>query len=161
MKLADKMIIELSNNLRDEQRKYVMPNLYIKGRECDIYSETISGYSHEYEIKISRNDFLNDVNKGNKHLSIENGQRVNRFWYVVPFLSSNLNVKPHNLVFANEIPRYSGLIYYYGESRFEIIINAPLLNKEKLQYHKVVMEASYYRYVEYQHKIIKYNLKLR
>lgn len=161
MRLADKMILELSDKLREEQRKYVMPNLYINGRECDVYSETISGYSHEYEIKISRNDFLNDINKGSKHLHLAEGKRVNRFWYVIPFLSANLDVKPYNLVFADEIPSYSGLIYYYGDSRFEIMVSAPLLSKEKRQHHKVIMEVSYYRYVEYQRRIIKHNLKLR
>ena len=136
------------------------PNTYLDIWEADIFELTGSGYLYEYEIKISRSDFKNDVKKEkkyfsgtvrNKHREIMDGKRCNYFYFVVP----------ENLVTVNEIPYYAGLIYFkqtvYNDSLFPehrlftefiIVKSAPKLHKDKLN-EKIKIKlllSTYYRF---------------
>ena len=91
-------------------KKYNITNLYVYGWESDYLAVMHSDIVHEVEIKVSRADFKNDVkNKKNKHLLLENGNKVggyygdmpNYFYYAVP----------NGLIEADEVPDYAGLIY--------------------------------------------------
>ncbi len=87
--------------------------------EMDVATITKSGYLSEYEVKISRADFLRDNVKGTGfHNSTGKFARYaipdefaapNYFWYVCP----------EGLIKLGEIPEYAGLIYYSnGEFTF-------------------------------------------
>jgi hypothetical protein len=112
----------------------IVPNYYIGYWECDVFSLNKSGYTAEYEIKLSKQDYLKDFgkairrwrsdNKIFKHDLIKTGQRTNRFWFVCP---EDLDV---------EIPKYAGLMtfvksQYWDRLDFTIKKKAPLLKKEK------------------------------
>lgn len=108
--------------------------------ECDVLSVSKADYIYEYEVKISKGDFKKDFLK-DKHKRIleknfiyeEKGEKYhivsNYFYFVVP----------ENLVSVDEIPEYSGLMYYVeGKDKqgrdisyFNVIKKAPILHKVK------------------------------
>ena len=151
MRLTDEITIRLLRHLRRRQLRYIMPNIYIKGRECDVYAETTSGYSHEYEIKVSYADYKNDLQKGRKHQLLMEGKRVNRFYYVVPFVDENNKIDTKNIITVDIIPPYAGLIYYVN-GRFYTEKEAPLLSKVKISHQNAVLKSAYHRYVHYFNK---------
>src|SRR5688500_10798974 len=84
-----------------DERKYPfqVPKACFYGWGCDYWALEISGIAREFEIKISRSDFLNDAKK-DKHSS---DKGANYFYYVVP----------KDLIKPTEVdPRY-GLIYVW------------------------------------------------
>ena len=85
----------------DRSGNRVFPNIYIGKFEADILELTKSGYLYEYEVKISRSDFKNDVKKGNKYKLLKHGERVTYFSYIVP----------EGLISPNEVDDDFGLIY--------------------------------------------------
>jgi len=140
MKLTDKItktLIGWCNSGND----IVVPNWYIRGRECDVLRITKAGVSYEYEIKVSRSDFFADFKKqhvhwngevsGNKHTKMKAGDRCNKFFFVVPF----------ELIKIDECPDYAGLIYFHENpfdkgqySKLWVVKPAPMIHKEKLQF---------------------------
>lgn len=87
-------------------RNFVLPRFTPQGWwECDVFELTPSGYFREYEIKMSRGDFLADARKANdgvtKHQRMRSNDGPTRFWYVVPW----------GLVDSMEVPLWAGLIY--------------------------------------------------
>ena len=79
------------------------------GWEMDVASLSKSNLLTEYEVKISRQDFLNDKRKkSKKFLCYGGGTNVagrvapNFFYYICP----------HGLIKEKEIPEWAGLIYY-------------------------------------------------
>lgn len=155
MKLADK----ISQKLRTWSKgsgDMTLPNFYISGYECDMFRLRKSGLTDEYEIKISRSDFLNDFKKhwggSKKHDSIKQGRRTNRFWFVVP----------EGLIEPKEVPDYCGLVYWkewktdWGlQWTMNIVKNAKLIHKEKLIIRDLTM-ACYYREINARIKLAEY-----
>jgi len=117
--------------IRDKLERYLppryiaLPNCHFNGWEADYLTITSSYFMTEYEIKVSRKDFLGDVkSKPYKHLLLSEGithyttgdssiwtflTRVklpNYFYYVVPA----------GLADRSEVPEYAGLIYIQPES---------------------------------------------
>ena len=130
--------------------------------ECDLFELTAAGYFREYEIKLSRGDFLADaVKQRSARWRWEHGQQVRsagvrkhdalalhdrrgptRFWYVTPA----------GLIKPEEIPEWAGLLevtQLYGKLvRFKTTKEAPRLHQEKCD-PKVIEHARsvcYYRY---------------
>jgi hypothetical protein len=122
MKLADHISKTVLSYYRVAD--IAIPNYYFNWFECDVLRITKSGYSYEYEIKISRSDFFNDVKKESfgrhKHTGIKDGSRTNFFFFVVP----------EGLIKSDECPDYAGLIYFKN-GRLEIIKMAKRLHKDK------------------------------
>lgn len=83
-------------------------------------------YITGYEIKISRNDFLQD-NKWHLYL-----QYCNEFYFVVP----------NGLITKEEIPDYIGLIYYHPET-------GRLRKKKKALWRKIEEPVGVYKYIIY------------
>ncbi len=82
---------------------------YDELHECDILKVTPSGYATEYEIKVSKGDFMADKKKKHKH-----GSRfISMFYYVVP---------DYLFDFAkNNLPNGCGLgCYSKGDVRFVV-----------------------------------------
>lgn len=100
--------------------------------ECDVFQLRNSGICIEYEIKISRQDYLNDfkkyqsiyVGRGErrkkyKHEELAAGRTsCNRFYFVVPA----------GLVKKEELPAYAGLLYF-EHGKLRVIKSAPLIHK--------------------------------
>lgn len=150
---------------RERQQNKVFPNVFFDAFEADILEITKAGYAAEYEVKISRSDFKADASKKRnyhkgmginlvKHDLLKNGDRVNRFYYIVP----------KSLVSAEEVPEWAGLIYarwetcrffshekgHYEVERmfFSTVKTAPVLTKEKFGMEKLFkcLESTYYRF---------------
>lgn len=111
-------------NLCCENVKYLFSDW-----ECDVLSLNRSGYLVEFEVKVSRADFLNDRKKTrfwhyDKLASIHN--TPNRFFYAVP----------PGLINSSELPWFAGLVYV-GET-IEVIQKAPLMHKTLHQRNRIV-----------------------
>ncbi len=125
--------IELLKYLISGNVLTAVPNFYIendwdKTFECDLFVITKSLITIEYEIKMTKADYLKDFEKrttlSKKHDLIENGERTNRFYFV---LERDIDVV---------VPKYAGLIefkVYDGYIRFEKKKDAPLLHKNKAE----------------------------
>ncbi len=103
---------------------------YLLAWECDVLTLNKSGYLSEFEVKISRSDFLAEKKKSGKWKLIEDRAEwtcPNYFWYVCP----------EGLIKESEIPVYAGLIYTKTDC-IEIQKSAKLLHKCKKDKDKVL-----------------------
>jgi len=122
-------------------RKYhpVAPNCCLFGWEADMLALTSSGYICEYEIKVTRSDFLADAKKTEKHEALRSGGVRYRYRYrdrteVVPrkwdlehygdslYCEDGIwfrrckrparffYVVPDGMVGTDEVPDYAGLV---------------------------------------------------
>lgn len=163
---AKEIINEWCNNVfRERQQNKVFPNTFFDGFEADILEITKSGYSYEYEVKISRSDFFNDAKKKrdffkgravsmNKFDLLSSGNRVNYFYYIVP----------KDLISVEEVPEFAGLEYvdisdvryynhekgYYTKPKLFVstVKVAPKLTKDKFPIERILkcLESTYYRF---------------
>lgn len=114
----------------------LIPNVFplSYGYECDLMEITKAALWHEYEIKVSRQDFFNDFKKGSglhgqdpgrKHRRISEGKGPNYFWYVTP----------RGLITTEELPSYAGLIecdLSEENSKCSITVPAKRLHRNKI-----------------------------
>ncbi len=116
-----------------------------KWHECDVMRITKSGYSTEYEIKLSSSDFSRDKHKhwGLKHENLLKGSEnaPNSFYFVVP----------EGLITPDRIPSFAGLIYVNNGGYMSTIIKAPKLHKVKWDDEKIKRLCNTYkwRYLNY------------
>lgn len=153
--------------------KYHFPNttgmnVFLDDWECDVLTISKSGYSHEYEVKLTAADFRNDAMKTRrrvvymddrsspnvitelKHDVIPAGHRTNRFSYVMP----------ETMLGKVEIPDWAGLVLAkivdrpHSRRDNEIWIKldeerkAPMIHKDITRadrYRKTVLESLWYR----------------
>lgn len=107
-------------------RAYAMVNVHVFCNESDFLTVTKNGYVDEYEIKISRSDFLRDFGKS-RHISYKDPSQYpesrfpNRFWFVVP----------DGLMSIDETPDYAGLIYCHDNGATPVVKPAPMLHRNK------------------------------
>lgn len=133
--------------------------------ECDMWRLLPSGFTAEYEIKLTVSDFRadakkekrermifdpelrkwNDVGSANKHeLLAANTVGPNRFYYVIP-------VQMENLV---EIPEWAGLLLFDGHRYPFMQKEAPKRHKEKWQGSRAkLLETFYHRYWTHETKL--------
>jgi len=122
--------------------------------ECDLWRLTKSGYTDEYEIKLSVSDFKADLSKSKrtfggynaetkkwienyrvKHDELQQGKGPNRFWYVVRSDMPEV-----------AIPTYAGLMIVDGRAIYTKIA-APKLHSKKWDGDRLsVMTTFYHRY---------------
>jgi hypothetical protein len=147
MKLADQIMRQLTSTIRSNAYDIIIPNFYFKWHEIDLFRVLKSGYTEEYEIKISRSDYKVDFNKGTskmlKHDEIKQGKRTNRFYFVVP----------ENMVSVNEVPSYAGLMYF-KDGHIWISKAAPLIHKRKVEMHKELAQRLSFREQVYRNRIM-------
>jgi len=124
-----------------------MPNTFWRGYECDILSLSKGETVFEYEIKISRADFLKDFKKGvyNNEFFVDSGwkktpielkhqtTRSHYFYYVCPV----------GLISPEEIPEKYGLIYYHENTRtafnaLKIIKKAKMIKADKPTHDEII-----------------------
>lgn len=141
-KEIEKVIIQ---NLADRAFPIYLPNYTNQGfSEADVFGISGAGHIYEFEIKISRSDFLADFkNKQYKHIMLngrnaihtynkwKKGKRTeetydliclpNRFFYACPF----------GLIHKDEIPEYAGMVYIDENNKYIEIKPAPILHHNK------------------------------
>jgi len=153
MKLANKIQRKLLNWCNGSN-DIVLPNYYYGLYEMDVFRLTGSSIVVEYEIKISRSDYFADFNKSfgssKKHNGIANGEKANRFYFVVP----------ENLITINEVPEYCGLIYY-KEYGFDLKKNAPMIHRNKFKDYEELARKLGFRETNLRYKIWRYQDALK
>lgn len=93
--------LTIKQAIRDLNHLLAVPRCESLGFEADVLSITKTAFTHEFEIKISRGDFIKDSKK--KKFQPEYVHlRSNHFWYVCP----------DQLIKLEEIPKEYGLCYY-------------------------------------------------
>lgn len=119
-----KLTKEMVSNLRQKGNRLVLSNIYQFEWESDVFCLSKSGIISEFEIKVSRSDYIADFNKTDKHYKLDKrtGKIPNHFCYVVP----------KDLISEDEVPEYAGLIYYMGNQWFKVIKKSPKLHGEKM-----------------------------
>ena len=151
---------QLYRYLMVKQHHQMSPNVYLFDWEADLLSLTKAGYIHEYEIKISRSDFMADSKKVDKHQALKNGwrdlveyetfrleqYRQHPRVYKPEFLK-NLTpedkhrmsrpnyfwyVCPTDLIRAEDVPEHAGLMYVNNRDwhAASVVKPAPKLHKE-------------------------------
>ncbi len=152
------------------RRSIVMPNYKpSKWFECDVFEQTKSGFFTEYEIKLSRSDFLADRQKRHDPIRWQGGT-----WLPTPLvqptkhelLASHVEygprrfyfVTPEGLIAESEIPEWAGWIeVHYVEPdhpttkpyiRLDGRRVAPSLHRKKLdpKVQEHIFSVSYYRF---------------
>ena len=99
------------------------------GGEMDVMSLSKAGYSYEFEVKISRSDFLRDKRKHkfvNYFIGTE-GVCPNYFSYACPI----------GMILQSDIPDWAGL-YYYQNGAIKEIRKPKILHKRKRDRIKVL-----------------------
>lgn len=81
-----------------------LPNVRFFDWESDYLAFNLDGQIHEFEIKTSRADFLNDLKKP-KHCRLRNGRYSD---YRIPNFFTF--VLPHGMVRRYDMPEYAGLM---------------------------------------------------
>lgn len=106
------------------------PNISIRFGEADLLGIRPSGYAEEFEIKISRSDYIADKRKIYKHSFYMDSEKLkklkridfvpNKFSYV---LATGINPHP--------IPEYAGMYIVDENGNIECVKWPPLLHKTK------------------------------
>ena len=153
--MNEKDVIKVLARHGDHQRRYdvMIPNCYTShDNEADLFAIRKSGLCDEFEVKVSRSDFLVDAKKRVMHRQCKYGEwdweqkglefapytkskrealsdgdmDVNYFWYVVK----------DGICEASEVPEFAGLIVVPTEesrvSRLKIIRSPKRLHTRKL-----------------------------
>ena len=119
--------------------KYMMSNICYDLGEADMLMIRRNGYVEEFEIKISRGDFLADRKKLSKHQRLQAPRgwvTPNKFSYVVP----------KDMVKVEEVPEYAGLFYWCPKSGYLHSIKVPeFLHKDKHDWTKKIAGSASHR----------------
>lgn len=125
---------EITMHLYDYLLKKTAPlaclnNWHVKRWEMDIACVTKKLLLKEYEIKISRSDFLADKkNKRTKHTLYESAHNARKDQ--MHFLGTGVPnmlyyVCPDGLIWPDEVPKYAGLYYYNKNHRNKFYLGKP------------------------------------
>ena len=164
---------ELYLHLAAKVHHWILPNSCVLGWESDMVSVTAAGLMHEFEIKISRADFMADGKK-KKHENLSHyfknkGMAEIEIPYVfggreIPGLSRTLAFPanyfwyctPKGMLNESDIPEYAGLIERGKSDRgfvvIEVIKKAPRIHQRKVldkMYQQMgrSLTARYWRYL--------------
>lgn len=88
--------------------------------ECDLVVLNQTGYAHEVEIKISRNDLINDLKKKHHH----DHHDFRSLWFAVP---------THLLKYIEFIPRRAGILAVTSKRRVHVLAK-PEINHAARKY---------------------------
>ncbi len=122
----------LAHDLMARGHQAVVPNVQLASWEADLVSVTQAGYLHEWEIKVTRSDYLDDFRrKKRKHRVLSSPGHLrsayypSRLWYVVPV----------GLIGPEEVPEYAGLVCINGGAYVrcaEVLREAPQLHNHPI-----------------------------
>lgn len=131
--MTEEIIIEILARSVDERKfPYQLPNSFIYSWECDFWTMTQGGETREFEIKISRSDYLCDAKKM-KH---KDNNGANYFYYVCP----------EGLIKKDEIDKRYGLIYIKPLNQVEIVKKPRKLNNNVFKDWKMLANKMYWKW---------------
>ena len=132
-------------NLADRAFPVYLKNYTNKGfNEADVFGISGAGQMYEFEIKISRSDFLSDFkNKQHKHRLFnernalytynvwKKGKMTDATYDLIVLPNRFYYACPDGLINKNELPDYCGLIYIDEGGKYTEIKSSPLLHHHK------------------------------
>lgn len=110
------------------------PNLHYGANwEADVMMVHPSGYVTEYEIKLSRADFLADLkHKTQKHECMQAAMANRKIQPPFELPNYLVYVCPSSLMMAPEsLPDYAGLMVVTGDGRLKTVKRAPVIHRHK------------------------------
>lgn len=129
-----------------KRHRFMVPNVQVFGWESDFISVTRDDFVYEYEIKISRSDFLLDLQKHRHHqLAHLYAGESSGLWPGTGRRGANYlyYAAPTGMLAADEIPTHAGLITIAENGLSQIARSAPKLHKDKLpEHHRQWLERS-------------------
>lgn len=133
--MTEREAIQILSNWTDKKKfPWQLANSFIYDWECDFWTMTTSGETREFEIKISRSDFLIDAKKP-KHSCITG---ANYFYYVCP----------ENLFTPKEVDKRYGLIYLLDRGGIRIVKRPIRLHNNEFHRWKELANKMYWKYRE-------------
>jgi len=179
IKLTESVVQSIICNDKDHQKRYdvMVPRCMTQiDNEADILAIRKSGFCDEFEIKLTRADFLNDRKKVIQHrrpdfddkqdldwfmnpkelapyqkLKLEalsaGDMVVNNFWYVLK----------EGIASVDDLPSYAGLIYVDNTGLLKVIKHPDRLHSRKLSFEQRYKFASYLndRFWRYREQLAK------
>ena len=131
--MTEKEIIQvLAKWVDSRDYPYQVPNAFIYGWESDYWVMDVGGTAKEFEIKISRSDYLCDAKKP-KHQS---DKGANYFYYVCP----------KDLIKKDEVDKRYGLIYIWETGHVSIEKKPRRLNDRKFDNWQLLANKMYFRW---------------
>jgi hypothetical protein len=136
LKTSEIEVIMLEYLLSKLKHNIAVPRCEAVGFEADVLSVTSTAFLHEFEIKISKQDFLKE-NKKKKWIWYEEKQKhcPNYFWYVCE----------KDLISPEEVKDFAGLIYI-DKGKVNIIKSPARLHSAKCNvklYRKIIRSLSF------------------
>jgi hypothetical protein len=128
------IIKDLARNIDNRKFPFQIPRAFIYGWECDYWTLDCKGMTREFEIKISRQDFLNDAKK-HKH---QQSTGANYFYYVCP---KDL-IKPEDID-----PRY-GLMHVSDNGYVSIVKKPRKLHDREFGDWKMLANKMYWKWYD-------------
>lgn len=129
------MIKHLARYVDDRRFPFQIANAFIYSWECDYWAMSPEGITREFEVKISRQDYLADAKK-KKHRDQENGHGANYFYYVVPRF----------LIQPAEVDKRYGLLYVWDGGTIELIRKPTRLHNRLFTDWQMLANKMYWRY---------------
>lgn len=131
--MTEKDIIqELTRWIDNREYPYQVPNAFIYSWESDYWALDAKGVAREFEIKISRSDYIVDAKK-EKHQS---DKGANYFYYVCP----------KDLIKKEEVDKRYGLIYIWPTGHVSIEKKPKKLHDNKFTNWQLLANKMYYRW---------------
>lgn len=131
MVTANEVQAALIRDLRYMSKCLILPNTYVNSKyESDVIKVTKAFFWTEYEIKVSRSDFLADFKKGRKiyqnrkqvvvkkHDELISGKEIHLYGQVLSRPKYFYFVTPKGMLKLSEIPKHCGLIEYDPKSGY-------------------------------------------
>ena len=117
-----------------DKRKYPfqIPNAFIYKHECDYWVMDQNGITREFEIKVSRADYLKDSEK-EKHSKTDG---ANYFYYVTP----------RHLIKPEEVDKRYGLLYVLDCGHIEFVKKPVKLHDRLFADWKMLANKLYWRF---------------
>ena len=163
--MNSKEVYKALNNHYQDKVRYCVENTYCFHsyyKETDFLIINHNGYCYDFEVKISRSDFLADKKKIHKHSILKNGyftveynyyEGFNKYEKNNPIYTNNRPNKfyyccPEGLIKENDLEPYQGLIYVLESGEIKKIKEAKFLHKEKVDLEPVLCRKFYYSYLQ-------------
>lgn len=131
---------DFKNDFKHKRNKHIVLNSHVSGEK--YLPEFYTFYEANKHRFASLEAWESHCRKIGSNVIIENHKRPNYFYFAVP----------PDLITADEVPQYAGLVYVKDYS-FDIIKKAPLLHKEKYTDDQLGLgEKFYYNMVSWRQK---------
>lgn len=126
------IIKHLTGRIDNKKFPFQAPNIFIYKWECDYWAMDANGITREFEIKVSRADYLKDAEK-EKH---NKDAGANFFYYVCP----------RWLIDPSEVDKRYGLLFVYEGGFIEFVKKPIRLHDRKFEDWQMLANKFYWRF---------------